>query len=210
MLAGMNDVRTRRPVRVPTQARAKETVERILAAADEHLVTEGLSGFTTNAIADRAGVNIATLYAYYPDKAAVLRELILRADNERLEVLETVIEGISGDSWRDAVCEGVDTMVRFRSANPGVSALRRAALGTTDLRALDKESNRRVAAAMADRLRQRNPALKPREADRVCQVAVESSIAVLDDACDGGRVDRRKVGELKAMLTGYLAPHLDT
>ena len=206
----MNDVSTRRSVRVPTQARAKETVAKILSAADEHLITDGLAGFTTNAIADRAGVNIATLYSYFPDKAAILRELIVRADNERLAILDTVLAGISSDSWRDAVSDGVDTMVRFRSINPGVSALRRAALATTDLRALDTESNRRVAAAMAERMRRRTPSLTAREADRVAQVAVGSSIAVLDDACDGERIDRRKVEELKTLLIGYLAPHLDT
>lgn len=205
----MNDVRTRRPIRVPTQARAKETVERILAAADEHLTVDGISGFTTNAIAARAGVNIATLYSYFPDKSAILRELILRADTDRLATLEALMAGLAGADWRQSISDGVDAMVRFRTAHPGVSALRRAALGSADLRALDKDGNRRVAGAMARNMRQRNPALTAREADRIGEVAVETSIAVLDDACDGERVDRRKVSELKTLLDRYLAPALD-
>ena len=205
----MTDVRTRRPIRVPTQTRAKETVERILAAADEHLTSDGISGFTTNAIAARAGVNIATLYSYFPDKAAILQELLLRADNERLSAVETVMTGLAEADWRQSLSDAIDAMVRFRTANPGASALRRAALGSADLRALDKEGNRRVAATMARSMRARNGALTAREADRICEVAVETSIAVLDDACDGGRVDRRKVEELKTLLAAYLAPHLD-
>lgn len=205
----MTDVRTRRPIRVPTQTRAKETVERILAAADEHLTGDGISGFTTNAIAARAGVNIATLYSYFPDKAAILQELLLRADNERFSAVETVMTGLAEADWRQSLSDVIDAMVRFRTANPGASALRRAALGSADLRALDKEGNRRVAATMARSLRARNGALTAREADRICEVAVETSIAVLDDACDGERVDRRKVEELKTLLAAYLAPHLD-
>lgn len=205
----MTDVRTRRPIRVPTQTRAKETVERILAAADEHLTSDGISGFTTNAIAARAGVNIATLYSYFPDKAAILQELLLRADNERLSAVETVMTGLAEADWRQSLSDAIDAMVRFRTANPGASALRRAALGSADLRALDKEGSRRVAATMARSMRARNGALTAREADRICEVAVETSIAVLDDACDGGRVDRRKVEELKTLLAAYLAPHLD-
>lgn len=205
----MTDVRTRRPIRVPTQTRAKETVERILAAADEHLTGDGISGFTTNAIAARAGVNIATLYSYFPDKAAILQELLLRADNERFSAVETVMTSLAEADWRQSLSDVIDAMVRFRTANPGASALRRAALGSADLRALDKEGNRRVAATMARSLRARNGALTAREADRICEVAVETSIAVLDDACDGERVDRRKVEELKTLLAAYLAPHLD-
>lgn len=39
---------------------------------------EGRDGFTTDAVAERAGVSIGTLYQYFPDKEALLGALIAR------------------------------------------------------------------------------------------------------------------------------------
>jgi AcrR family transcriptional regulator len=62
----------------PRQARAQRTVSYILDAAAYILAERGLEGFTTNRIAERAGVNIASLYQYFPDKAAILAALQAR------------------------------------------------------------------------------------------------------------------------------------
>lgn len=51
------------------------TVAAILEGAAQVLEQEGIDGFTTNAIARRAGVSIGTLYQYYPDKAAIAAAL---------------------------------------------------------------------------------------------------------------------------------------
>jgi len=50
----------------------------ILEAAAQVLEAGGLAGFTTNAVAERAGVSIGTLYQYFADKGAVLRALAER------------------------------------------------------------------------------------------------------------------------------------
>ena len=42
------------------------------------LSEDGLEGFTTNRVAERAGVNIASLYQYFPNKSAILEELQAR------------------------------------------------------------------------------------------------------------------------------------
>jgi AcrR family transcriptional regulator len=64
--------------RTPRQTRALQTVDFILEAAAYILAEEGLEGFTTNRIAERAGVNIASLYQYFPNKSAILEELQAR------------------------------------------------------------------------------------------------------------------------------------
>lgn len=61
--------------KAPRQARARRTVGRILDAAAYILAARGLSGFTTNRVAERAGVNIASLYQYFPNKATILEAL---------------------------------------------------------------------------------------------------------------------------------------
>ena len=61
--------------RIPRQARAAETAETILEGAAQILEANGLAGFTTNAVAERAGVSIGTLYQYFADKNAILLAL---------------------------------------------------------------------------------------------------------------------------------------
>lgn len=61
-------ITTRQP---PTQPRAKASVDRILNAARKMIGESGSSGLTTNHIADQAGVNISTLYRYFPNKEAI-------------------------------------------------------------------------------------------------------------------------------------------
>lgn len=61
--------------RKPRQERARATIEAILQAATYILVERGWSAFTTNRVAERAGVNIASLYQYFPNKEAIVAEL---------------------------------------------------------------------------------------------------------------------------------------
>jgi AcrR family transcriptional regulator len=58
--------------RIPRQARATETTAAILEGAAQILEAGGLAGFTTNAVAERAGVSIGTLYQYFGGKNAIL------------------------------------------------------------------------------------------------------------------------------------------
>ena len=64
--------------KAPRQKRARQTVDFILDAAAYILAERGFDGFTTNHIADRAGVNISSLYQYFPNKLAILEALQAR------------------------------------------------------------------------------------------------------------------------------------
>lgn len=64
-----------KPKKIPSQARSRATVDAIIQAATYILTKVGWEGLTTNAIAERAGVNIASLYQFFPNKEAVIAEL---------------------------------------------------------------------------------------------------------------------------------------
>jgi AcrR family transcriptional regulator len=70
--------------RTPRQARSKDKVDRILAAARELLVAGGSAAFNTNKIAERAGVGIGSVYEYFPNKQAIVDSLV-----EQLSIGET-------------------------------------------------------------------------------------------------------------------------
>ena len=71
------------PRKRPRQTRAVATVEAILEAAAHILEAGGLAAFNTNAIAEKAGVSIGSLYQYFPTKEAILARMI-RLRRQRL------------------------------------------------------------------------------------------------------------------------------
>ncbi|MHB9323286.1 TetR/AcrR family transcriptional regulator [Phytobacter diazotrophicus] len=70
--------RTVRPRKMPTQRRSVATVGFILDAAARILEERGFDGYTTNAIAERAGISIGTCYQYFASKEAITAALVAR------------------------------------------------------------------------------------------------------------------------------------
>lgn len=61
--------------REPAQARSARMEATILEAAARVLARDGAARFTTNRVAERAGISVGSLYQYYPNKAAILFRL---------------------------------------------------------------------------------------------------------------------------------------
>jgi AcrR family transcriptional regulator len=72
------------PRKAPRQARALVTQDAILQAAAHIIAGGGLAAFNTNAVAERAGVSIGSLYQYFPNKDALMVALIERSQREQL------------------------------------------------------------------------------------------------------------------------------
>ncbi len=67
---------------VPTQARARFTVEAIIEAAGDILRTHGVDAVSTRNVAARAGVSVGAVYQYFPNKEAILVEISKRIMDE--------------------------------------------------------------------------------------------------------------------------------
>ena len=64
------------PRRRPSQSRSKVLVDAIIQACKQVLADEGTERLTTNRIAEVAGVTIGSLYQYFPNKEAILANLL--------------------------------------------------------------------------------------------------------------------------------------
>lgn len=73
-----SEQRRLQPRKQPRQVRAELTRQRILTAAAHIFAEYGYAAGTTNRIAERARVSIGSLYQYYPNKDAILAELLVR------------------------------------------------------------------------------------------------------------------------------------
>jgi AcrR family transcriptional regulator len=72
----------------PRQARSRATVEMIVQAGARILGDEGWAGFTTNKVADLAGVSIGSLYQYFPDKRSLVDAIRHRHLDDCLAVMQ--------------------------------------------------------------------------------------------------------------------------
>ena len=80
----------------PQQDRSRATVEAIVQAGIQVLGRNGWAGFTTNHVAELAGVSIGSLYQYFPDKRALLAAIRERHFADVLAVVRSSAHG-SGD-----------------------------------------------------------------------------------------------------------------
>lgn len=196
-------------VRTPVQQRSRQTYERILTAATELISEGGFEAFTTNAVAERAGVNIASLYAYFNDKYDILSELIARFEEKRTGFLVANMDALATDDWREWVEEAIDKMAQFRVEEPGGMALRRSIMGSLRLAELDRASLAYAAEAAAERIEARNPSVSSAQAAAMSKVVFASATEVLDQACLESPADQSQIDELKKMVVAYLAGVLD-
>ncbi|PTM90959.1 TetR/AcrR family transcriptional regulator [Dietzia psychralcaliphila] len=79
--------------KVPQQARSRAMVERIVEAARVVLVRDGYDSFTTNRVADEARVSPGSLYQYFPDKSALVTEVM---DRWSAEISDRVAASLAG------------------------------------------------------------------------------------------------------------------
>ena len=112
-----------KPRKTPVQARSTATVDAILEAAARILETEGLEGYTTNAIAKRAGVSIGSLYQYFPNKDAVTAALV-RTDSETMAArMEEVRCAFEGRPIRDCIDALIEVAVCHQFDRPMLARL---------------------------------------------------------------------------------------
>jgi AcrR family transcriptional regulator len=189
----------------PQQARSRETVEHILATAADLLTEVGIDQFNTNLLADRADVRVRTVYRYFPNKLAILRELARRL----VEAWDTWFDGAAladpRTSLREVWSKYVSDFVSGVASFPGGLAIRAALHSLPELREIEADDTRRLAARLSHALCARSATLEPRRARLASAMLLETAVATLDAAFTGPRNRRRSLlAELVEMQVAYL------
>ena len=104
--------------RKPQQRRAQTRFDQVLEEARRLLETEGLSGFSIPALADRLGYTRASIYKFFPTPNAVLNELM----QHELVGLEQRLAGRAAQvlrmPWPEALREVTVQAAAFYNDNP--------------------------------------------------------------------------------------------
>jgi AcrR family transcriptional regulator len=110
-----------KPRKTPRQARSAVTVDAVLEATIQVLLTDGFSRLTTTRVAKRAGVSVGTMYQYFPHKEALLFAVIQHYLDEVADAVEQACERNLGQPLDLASDARVQAYVDAKSVNPDVS-----------------------------------------------------------------------------------------
>jgi AcrR family transcriptional regulator len=131
----------------PIQQRARATVDAIIEAAGQLLVTQGRSALTTNAVAERAGVSIGSLYQYFPNKDAIFEALQEKHRDQVMPLVQHTLDNLAAEpsvDLLDGIVALMRAMVELHQGNPA----RMRAL----LEELHEESSAEDAEALVDKV----------------------------------------------------------
>lgn len=88
----------------PLQRRSRETKKAILQASAQILSQDGFSALNTNRVAQKAGVSVGSLYQYFTDKEAIVKDLtIAHFDSRNQSILEMLGDDLLELPTREAI-----------------------------------------------------------------------------------------------------------
>lgn len=190
------------PRKAPSQPRSAHTVESILEGAAHILEQSGFEGYTTNAIAARAGVSIGSLYQYFPTKEAVTVALIER---EMTGLVQEAKQALLLEDRRKALRQLVEIAVRYQLRRPALAVL------------LDFEQNRLSTTMPKSEMRtamhtalveflQEGSEIEKLALDIAAAEMMAIICALTDAAGRHGIVDQAKlISRIEASILGYLS-----
>jgi len=138
------------PGRRPRQERSRQRVENILAIALRLMVEQGAEALAMREVARRAGVQISSIYQYFPSKSAIIRELAQRDLARVRQLLRDAVDTLLADPGApppiaDAVDHLVDAYFAHYRDQPEALAVWAGAQSDPSLRELDQEDTRSTA-----------------------------------------------------------------
>jgi AcrR family transcriptional regulator len=128
-------------------------VEAILEAAARILETEGLAALNTNAVAERAGASIGSLYQYFPAKEALLAALIRRKRTNLIEAIHREQARAQACDLRSALDGFIKVALRHQLERPALARSLEYAEAILPIDAETEALKREIVAAIADVLR---------------------------------------------------------
>ena len=171
--------------REPTQARSKQYVERVLAAAEELLLEIGFDRLTTNHIADRIGGSVGGIYRFFPDKHAICITLCERHIERMVTIQRRFLSPeYAPQDWRTWVPQLIDDLSHGYRENRAFHVLWTGLRATEHGTAVDEAARRSFVPTTRALVRRILPSSSPDRED-VIVAMVSDLIIMLNERATG-------------------------
>jgi AcrR family transcriptional regulator len=192
--------------RLPSQARSRQRVQRLLDTADALIGAQGFGALTIPVLASSAHVPVGSIYQFFPDKSAIVDAVAARYMQMFLVELEQLSERIVKLRWEAAVETVIEHFAGMYRAHSTFRELwLNGHLLTPGARERDQHNNDDLAVVLTTALKQRPEFRHSRRLSLACRVAVEVADGLLRYAFTLTPVgDQPTLNELKRNLSTYL------
>lgn len=202
-----------RGLRTPPAGRKSEaTFDHIITTAAQVLDDVPLRDITTHLIADRAEVNIATLYRYFSDLESILVEFDIRYQTFSLAgIKEMAIKGAFTQDRRAWTDEMLDLAVVVRTDTTGAIGITRDGYAIPQVRDITRAAEDVAARMLAIAAGYYAPdAGSEDDWFQRFLLIVRTTSRVLDEACATRPADLEQVALLKDMAFGFFEPYFSS
>lgn len=202
-----------RGLRTPPAGRKSEgTFDHIIGTAAQVLDDVPLRDITTHLIADRAEVNIATLYRYFSDLESILVEFDIRYQTFSLMgIKEMALKGAFTEDRRVWSDEMLDMAVVVRTDTTGAIGITRDGYAIPQVREITRAAEDVAARMLAVATGYYAPgASSEEEWYQRYLLIVRTTARVLDEACITRPADLEQVALLKEMAFGFFEPYFSS
>lgn len=166
----------------PSQQRAHESVQAIVRAATEIIEAEGYEAYNTNTVAKRAGVSVALVYRYFPNKDSILVALWEETQNVRARTVVHIIRQIpSVENWEEYARMIMVTLRKLRTDQPNLMMMRKIFPSVPQLAFVENKVIRECGDALVSMIKKRFAKISDDEAEAATMTLL-SMIPPLVDA----------------------------
>jgi AcrR family transcriptional regulator len=191
--------------RVPTQSRSRERVEKILGAASQLVVEQGIDALSTRSIAIAAGTPVSSLYQYFADRDAILLAIVERDTEEMDAQTAADLGALTRLSVRAIVETTMRAYVAVYHRRPAFMEIWLRGRGNAAIHDAGRDHNRRTAADLFS-FAQAAGLVEPGTNPQAAELAVEIGDRVFQLAFEHDRRgDAFLIEEGIAMVTAYLS-----
>jgi AcrR family transcriptional regulator len=127
------------PRKAPRQLRSQATVTAILDATAHILLERGFAQTSTNAVAERAGVSVGSLYQYFSNKDALIAALHARHGEQMMAVIQRALTKAMDATLDDALGGLIEATVEAHRVDADLHRVLEQQLGGTDMESLHEE-----------------------------------------------------------------------
>lgn len=194
--------------RAPIQSRGQKRVDEILDAAEELIAEVGVEAMTTNAVAERAGASVGSLYHFFPSKEAIVLALAHRFTVLSVEMNHGAMSAATLHDPLDKLFERiVMTQAELLEKRPAFNAV----YDACSEEVCDPKGNRQMREMIVGHvdgfLAARLPAMPKKEREVAAQLSVSLLNGVFREARSmAPELRARMLRELQLVMVRYFGP----
>jgi AcrR family transcriptional regulator len=198
--------------RKATQARSQAKMDRVLAATNDLLISDGPSAVTTTSVATHAGISVGWLYNFFADREAILEEVLIQGLIELDEQFDAAGFSLAGHDWRTTAAAGIDALIDFLLTGDAIGGYR-VLWFSTEFSGRMVQVNRAHDDALAAYLCNGVTALRPDAPGISLYLMAQTFIGILDKGFDiafrtDPNGDKAALAELRRAALAYLETFL--